>query len=1007
MNNSQPQGPEAPEQSEPGPKKTPRHSFPIVGIGASAGGLAAFELFFSHLPAGSENELAFVLVQHLSPDHKSLLADLVQRFTHITVVTAEDGVDVQKGHAYVIPPNQDLSISQGKLRLTQPITTHGLRLPIDFFFRSLAEDQGELAVGIILSGTGTDGTQGLKSIKEAGGLVIVQAPETADYDGMPRSALATHLVDFVSAPDQMPGRLLEYAQRAFRPGLSLIAGDGDQARDILEDIFHLLLDRTGIDFSRYKISMTTRRVERRMAVHLIRNMKDYLALVQQSPAEVDALFNDLLIGVTSFFRNPEAFEVLKEKVIPQILIGRKEPETVRVWVPGCSTGEEAYSLAILFREFLDQQKQKLRVQIFGTDIDSKAIARARSGVYPENIALDLSAERLDRFFLHEENIYLVRKNIRDMVIFAEHNLIESPPFTKLDLISCRNLLIYLSARIQKKLIPLFRYALQDEGFLFLGNAEGVGAYRDIFSTVDRKWKLYRSKGGSASRNLRFDFTEPSTSRTAVTPLRGEENLKPKMGGRALVEKFLLKEYAPACVVIDEKLDILYIHGHTGLYLEPAQGEASANLLRMIRPGLRTPLAALIRKSAAEKAPARLNGLNFKTDQEKHTVNLAVYPIDRPETMQGLQFVVFQQADQDDATAAQPGSGDTGSAHESWDQEMEREIWAKEDYFQAIVEELESANQELKSNNEEMQAMNEELQSANEELETAKEELQSVNEELNTVNTELQSKLDELSLASNDMKNLLTTTEIATLFLDTHLKILRYTPAATRIIKLIPGDVGRPVSDIVTNLKYDDLLQNSQEVLDTLVPKEEEVQARKGAWYLLRILPYRTLENIIEGVVITFVDITEQKQTQSELKTLAQKVQEEREFADNILATVREPLVVLNQRLEVISANRSFYQFFQVGPAETIGFPFPEISQQRWDIPKLLKLLHEIQVENNSIEDYPVEVELKNEGKQRLRLNARKLIREAGKEHLILLAFENGASSVPGGHPSSTDRPAKG
>jgi len=983
MKNRQPEGLEVQETQGLDTNHPPKRSFPIVGLGASAGGLLAFEKFFTHLPAGAENELAFVLIQHLDPNYKSMLVDLVQRFTAARVIPAEDGVEVQTGHVYIIPPNYDLSISNGKLHLTQPSARHGLRLPIDIFFRSLAQDQGELAIGIILSGTGSDGTQGLKSIKEAGGLVIVQTPETADFDGMPRSAISTRLVDYVLAPNQMADHLLQYSRRAaLGSPVSPAVMEDDQERDFLEDIYQLLRAQTGHDFSGYKRSMTVRRFERRMVVHTITDLRDYLSLLQHNPAEVSALFNDLLIGVTSFFRNIEAFELLKEKIIPELIQNHNDQNPIRVWVPGCSTGEEAYSLAILFKESMDELQKEVKVQIFATDIDAQAIAKARQGVYLENISLDLSSDRLGHNFIHQENTYVVRTSLREMVVFAEHNLIENPPFSRLDLISCRNLLIYLSTRLQKKLLPLFHFALQDGGYLFLGNAEGLGAFGELFTTVDRKWKLYQKKGTSSYVGTPFDILEPAASRiTADTP-KAEQVNKPKTSLRELVERFLLTKYTPPCVIIDEKYEILYIHGHTGPYLEPVQGEASYNLLRMARAGLRLELAALVRKASQLSAPAWLHGLQLKTGQESRTINVAVYPVeDKPETSRGLLFVVFQ----DVSLSSTPF--EIGPSARPQDQELDQEAWAKEEYFQAIIEELESANEELKSNNEEFQATNEELQSANEELETAREEMRSVNEELNTVNTELNSKLEELSQISNDMKNLLTATGIATIFLDIHLNIIRYTPSATRIINLIPGDIGRPVSDIVTQLDYTNLVQDARLVLDTLMMKEVETQTKTGDWYRLRILPYRTLENVINGVVVTFFDISEHKEIQAEMQNMARQVQDEREFAESILATVREPLVVLNEKLEVVFANHAYYEFFQTSPAETTGVPFIDIGQKQWNIPDLLKLIKNIRQENNKVETLEVESYLKNIGKCRMVINARKIVRSAGKEHLLLLTIE--------------------
>ncbi len=848
--------------------------FPIVGIGASAGGLAAFEAFFSAMPSGEEPGMAFVLVQHLAPDHKSILSDLVRRYTRMKVFEVEDGMTVKPNCAYIIPPNRDMAFLNGALQLLEPASPRGQRLPIDFFFRSLAQDQHERAICIVLSGTGSDGTQGVRAIKGEGGMVMVQNPESTDYDGMPRSAIATGLVDFVLPPAEMPAQLMVYTAHAFGKIPRHVSPPSRKADDALKKIFILLRAQTGHDFSQYKPNTITRRIERRMAVNQIGRLDEYVRYLQQNPAEVEALFHDLVIGVTNFFRDPEAFAALEEQLIPRLIAGKPADAVMRVWVPGCSTGEEAYSIAILIQEGLDALKQNLKVQVFATDIDRRSIDTARAGVYPASIAVDISPERLARFFCQEPDgsAYRIRKGIRDLLVFSEQDVIRDPPFSQLALISCRNLLIYLNGDLQKKLIPLFHYALNPGGFLFLGTSEGVGEFTDLFAVLDRKERLYQRKPdvyGAPRPVLGKFLPPPAAEETTQYPSRmatGDSRLQL----RELTERTLLQQYAPVGVLVNERGEILYLHGRTGQYLEPAPGEAGMNILKMAREGLRPELTNALHKAVALQLPVRKPGLRVKTNGDFTTVNLTVQPAAEspdaaPEPKRFL--VILEEApvvDQERSeNAASEGSGEDADARIAG---LKQELRAKEEYLQATIEELETSNEELNSSNEEMQSVNEELQSTNEELETSREELQSVNEELATVNAELQQKVSDLSRANNDMNNLLAGTDIGTIFVDHHLRIMRFTPTVAKVINLIQSDMGRPVGHIVSNLVgYDRLVTDVKAVLDNLLPIEVEVQTQAGTWYLLRIRPYRTLENVIEGAVITFTEITEMKKAQMALE----------------------------------------------------------------------------------------------------------------------------------------------
>ena len=877
----EPEGTLEPRAVEP-PSGHDAPGCPVVGIGASAGGLAAFEAFFSGMPTDTDPGMAFVLVQHLAPDHKSILTDLIRRYTRMQVFEVRDGMAVQPNCAYIIPPNRDMAFLNGTLQLLEPLAPRGRRLPIDFFFRSLAQDQHERAICIVLSGTGSDGTLGLRAIKEEGGMVMVQNPASAEYDGMPRSAIATGLVDYDPPPAEMPAQLIAYVAQAFGKPPRTATAPAPKAENVMKKLFILLRAQTGHDFSQYKPNTIHRRIERRMGVHQIESMDGYVKYVQQTPAEVEALFCDMLIGVTNFFRDPEAFKALEEQVIPKLFAGKPAGAVVRVWAPGCSTGEEAYSIAILLAERQVAMKQSFTVQVFATDIDSQAIATARAGLYPASIAADLSPERLVRFFTAEPggSAYRIHKGIRDLLVFSEQDMIKDPPFSKLDLISCRNLLIYIGENLQKALIPLFHYALNPGGFLFLGTSETVGEFGGLFATLDRKSKLYQRKEDlhSAQRTVLGRFLPPMTAIDVAVP-RTAGNMagsgKPPL--RELTEQALLQQVAPAAALVTGQGDILYLHGRTGLYLEPAPGEAGINnILKMAREGLRRDLTTALHKATRATGTVRCPGLRVKANGDFTMVNLTIRPVATgpaatPEAP--LYLVVLEDAPPFDPEQAEPTTLHASAQADGRETDadarvatLKQELRAKEEYLQTANQELETSNQELKSSNEEMQSVNEELQSTNEEMETSKEELQSVNEELATVNVELQNNVADLSRANNDMNNLLAGTGIATVFVDDQLRILRFTPAATRIVNLILSDVGRPVSHVVSNLVgYDRLAADAQTVLHSLIPKEVEVRTQADEWYLLRILPYRTLENVIEGVVITFVDISETKKAQASLR----------------------------------------------------------------------------------------------------------------------------------------------
>ena len=860
--------------SEPNPAASPDDRFPIVGIGASAGGLGAFEAFFSAMPADTKSGMAFVLVQHLAPDHKSILCELVRRFTRMQVFEVEEGMTVRPHCIYIIPPSRDMALLNGTLHLLEPSAPRGLRLPIDFFFRSLAEDQHERAIGILLSGTGRDGTLGIRAIKGEGGMVMAQNPESTEHDGMPSSAIATGLVDFVLPPAEMPARLISFVIHAFGKILRPISSPAPpQADDSMQKIFILLRSLTGHDFSGYKQNTISRRIDRRLAVHQIERRDEYVRYLQQNPAETEALFRDFLIGVTSFFRDPEAFAVLEAQVIPRLLAGKSPGAGIRVWTAGCSTGEEAYSIAILLRERMEALKRSFRIQVFATDIDRRAIKLARVGDYPASITADVPPERLARFFTLDPDggAYRINKVIRDMLIFSEQDFIRDPPFSNLDLIVCRNLLIYLNAELQKKLISLFHYALNPDGVLFLGTSETVGEFVNLFAAIDHKAKLYRRKedGSRALRPAKGIKLPPDTEECIPPKPSGNPPDDSKIQLRELTERALLEHYAPASALVDKHGQILFLQGRTGLYLEPAPGEAGMNILKMAREGLRQELTNVLRKASVQKGPIRRPRLRIKTNGEFSHVDLTVWPVaaNSGEPAEPTRFLVVLEETpaSDKVKAAVLDSVEDPDVDERV-AALKQELQDKEESLQAMNEVLESANEELSTSNEEMQSINEELQSTNEELETSKEELQSINEELATVNAELQQRVTDLSQVNNDVSNLIASTGMGIIFVDIQQNIRRFTPSVIQVINLIPTDLGRPLGHIVSNLKgYDQLVADVQAVLDSLTTREVEVQTVKGAWYLLRIRPYRSLENVIDGAVITFTEITETKKAQAVLQ----------------------------------------------------------------------------------------------------------------------------------------------
>lgn len=917
----------------------------------------------------ADNDLAFVVIQHLSPQSMSMLPELLGRHTAMEVRQAEEGARVAPNTVHVIAPGQDLSIEDGVLHVQKRDGPAELHLPIDSFFRSLADDRGEAAIGIVLSGAGADGALGLRNIKERGGLTMIQAIETAQHASMPRNALETGLVDYVVAPRDMPSLLMSYITYLREDRQASRRLDGDADLGAIRRILAILAARTGHDFALYKQITVLRRIQRRMLLQQIDDLDEYGRYLNRNPDEVQALFQEMLIGVTEFFRDPEAFEVLKQEVLPALLEGRGSGAPLRVWVPACATGEEAYSLAILIREYLEEQTAAARVQIFATDIDEEAIARARRGIYPSTISACVSPQRLQHFFTREDGVYQVSEEVRKMIVFAPQSIAKDPPFSRLDLVSCRNLLIYLEPALQQAVLSTLAYALKPGGYLFLGSSETPAQVGFYFEVVDRKWRLYRRLEGRIPLAPLAEMPE----RRAVHAGGAFVPPAPRQSAtRQVVEHMLLESHMPPSLVVNPEGEILFVYGRTGRYLEPLPGETGPwQVVRMLRKGLRMPLMAAIRRAAAMGETTHEEGLRFELEGQSEQVDIGVQPLDPFVSIKGLFLITFQEPRPAPPSEAPPPGGEAAPSER--EAKLERELQATREYLQATIEELQSSNEEI-------QSTNEELQSANEELQTAQEEALSVNEELSTLNSQLETKVGELQAVNDDMNNLLASIDVGLIFLDRQFRIRRFNESATQIANLMAGDVGRPAEHISSNLRDTDWVARARDVFEHLVPRQEEVQTRDGQWFWMRIQPYRTAEDAIGGVVLTFTEITQQKEVEQALR-------QAREFAAEVVDTVRQPLVVLDGDLRVQEANRAFYQTFRVEPEETEGCLLYDLADRQWNIPRLRELLEEIIPENTVVEGFEVEHNFRELGRRRMVLNGRRLVGSDGRPDLVLLAIE--------------------
>jgi two-component system CheB/CheR fusion protein len=986
--------------------------FSIVAVGASAGGLEAFKQLLSALPPNPA--MAIVFIQHLSPTHESALPELLAGSSPIPVVQVTEAMPVEPNRVHVIPPSFHMSIaSDGTFHLVPRPTDRTQHMPIDAFFRSLAEHAQGNAVGVVLSGTSSDGAAGLLDIKAVGGITLAQDPRTAKYDGMPRAAIATGAVDVVLAPGDIALDLIRITRHPFvrhlkprRPADDLAMPD-----EQLHRIFAMLRVSTGVDFTHYKQPTIRRRLQRRMVLHKVVSLEQYIKFLQQKPDEVQALYSDILIHVTRFFREPESFNALSEIVFPACLTQRRGDEPIRIWVPGCATGEEAYSVAICLLEFLGEKTGTVPVQVFATDVSEPSVDFARAGVYADNITQDVSPERLRRFFARTDGHYRISKTVRDLCVFARQDLTRDPPFSRLDLVLCRNVLIYLGAVLQKKVMSVFHYALKPNGYLILGAAETVGPNADLFTVADKHYRLFTKKPGSMHGDVAFAprdhdrrgvADDPAVDRLPVAAAAAEIP-RPVGGVQHQANRIILDRYSPPGVLVNNDMQIVQFRGQTGRYLEPAPGEASLNVVKMAREGLLHGLRSAIAEARNKNTPARREGLRVKHNGHIRDVAVDVVPLEG--TPDGRYYLILfddrtaplaRPADapadapatigKNNTKSGRPAKGARTSATAAAERDssrvirLEEELRASREYLQSIIQDLEAANEELQSANEEILSSNEELQSTNEELDTAKEELQSTNEELNTVNEELHNRNEELTRVNSDLVNLLGSVQIAIVMVSGDLRIRRFTPAAEKVLNLIPTDVGRPIGDIKPNVECPDLERLITDAIDRVATVEREVADRNGRFYLLRIRPYKSLENRIDGAVLALLDSEGQSQGATDDRLA-------REFTDTLVELTREPTLVLDSDLRVARANTIFYRTFGVTPEQTEGQAVYDLGNGQWDIPALRSLLEEILPRDSHFEDFEVTHDFPGLGRRTMRINARRVRAGDGRQAMIVLVIQ--------------------
>ncbi len=940
--------------------QTGHDRIPVVGIGASAGGLEAVMQLVRSLPA--DTGMAFVFVQHLDPAHESKLSEILSKTSSIPVLEIRDGMRIEANKFYVIAPNTALKIAAGGLHIEPRTDAPAPHFLINRFLCSLADDLGSQAIAVVLSGNGSDGAEGLKAVKAACGITFVQAENTAKYTGMPRSAISTGAADFILSPEEIAAELARIGRHpsALQPKLELPSAAGEESA--LKRIFALLQNATKVDFNDYKRSTVKRRIARRMVVHKLDTLADYAQHLDDHPNEVNELYKDILIHVTSFFREPDSYSALMQRVAAA-LKERKSDEAFRVWVAGGASGEEVYSIAICLDELLSGAGQRTQLQLFGTDISEKALQRARAGVYPEAITADLSAERLEHYFVKADGGYQIIKSIREACVFARHDLTSDAPFSRLDLIVCRNVLIYMGATLQRRILPMFHYGLKPSGILMLGSAESVPPGSDLFIVLNKEYKIYRKN--PIAPHFSLDLVPGRTA--APAPIAaGAADLQ------ALVNRAIQNKSAVGGIVIGRDLQIVAFHGHTGAYLDPSPGVANLNLLRVVREELAFKVQALVFSALDQNAPVREPGIRLGHGKHSRQVNLEVIPIASPSGIEPYLLVLFEEEPE------KPGRDDerTRSANR-----LERELSQARAQLRSMAEEHEASVEELRASNEEIRSSNEELQSTNEELGTTKEELQSVNEELTTINEELRTKNADLALANDDLKNLFSATNLPIVMVDNDLRIRRFTPAAESLLNLIPADIGRLVTDLRGTVEVPHLIGMLRQAIENLAVINVDIQAANKRWYSVFCRPYRTTDNRIEGAVITFADI-------DSLKRSLEDTQHAREYAEAVVDTIWEPLIVLDKDLRVHRATPGFYRTFQVSQAETEGVLIYELGNGQWNIPRLRLLLENILPRNSSFQNFQVEHSFPHVGQRTMLLNARRIRHDHAGGELILLAIED-------------------
>jgi two-component system, chemotaxis family, CheB/CheR fusion protein len=947
----------------------------VVGIGASAGGLEAVSELLRHLP--SNTGMAFVFIQHLEPRQTSRLTEILSRITEMRVEVASERLRMKRNHIYVMPPAVDITLSDGLLILERRTESAGRHLPIDYFFHSLAKEQASKAVAIILSGMGHDGSAGLKSIKEQGGTTFAQDEPSAQHGSMPASAIDSGYVDIVTTPRKMAAELVRLAQdRPAKPSKRRTVAENG-----LKNIFALLRSRTEVDFSQYRKTTVRRRIQRRMVVHRLHDVDDYFTFLRRNPEELDVLFREMLIHVTGFFREPETFDVLQALVLPRLLEKRGQNDPIRIWLPGCSTGEEAYSLAIILTEFFDNRSESPGIQIFATDVSDRVLEIARKGVFDANIESAITKERLRRFFSKNERGYQINKQIRDLCVFARQNVLRDPPFSRLDLISCRNVLIYFETAAQKKLIPFFHYALKPGGFLLLGGAETVGNFSDLFEPVDSKTKLFAKRSVQSPPLSSLEVEIPGPKEQALRDFAAQTALmQPDI--RREIDRTLMEKYCPPTIVVDSGMKIIQFRGNVAPFLDPDPGEASLDLFRMLKSSLEMPLRTTINDAKKVNAVVRKEAILFQGGNGQATfLNLEVIPISGSAIRERCFLLLFEDSKVavTDPTVLK-GKRGRRNLQDARVSQLEQELATTREHLQTLIEEQESTNEELRSANEEIQSSNEELQSTNEELETAKEELQSTNEELITLNEELKSGNSELTEVNNDLTNLLKSVNIPIVMVDRGLHIRRFTPVAQRTLKLIPADVGRSITDLRADVEVPQLESLLSDVMDTLSSREVEVQDRRGHWYNLQIRPYETADNKITGAVMILFDINVTKLETERSKTMTN-------YAEALIGIVRGSVVVLDNELRVKSATVHFYDAFRLIPKETEGFSIFDIGHGQWNFPEFRALLEKRLPQQPRVTDFECEHQFPRLGRKRIKLNMRKVEATNPENTLTIVSIE--------------------